>query len=57
MNIIVSICPLNIYVLPISSVMCFFAEVAVAATSVAIFCILSGLDQVLEYGLQNVIYM
>ena len=43
---IASIHPLNIYLLPISSVMCCFAEVAVAAASVAAFGILSGLGQV-----------
>ena len=45
-RIIASIHPLNIYLLPISSVMCCFAEFAVAAASVAAFGILSGLGQV-----------
>ena len=43
---IASIHPLNIYLLPISSVICCLAEVAVAAAPVAAFGILSGLGQV-----------
>ena len=44
--LIASIHPLNIYLLPISSVICCLAEVAVAAVPVAAFGILSGLGQV-----------